>query len=124
MAFEAPFSLKYSLPAKVDLSAKQYTFLKVVAGPKVDTATASGDAVAGVLQNKPAAGHPAEIAAPPCITKIVAGAALLAGAKVIPGVGGKAVAAGAAGTPYWGILLEASSDDGDIVTMLHVIGVV
>jgi hypothetical protein len=95
----------------------QYRFCKYDAAGKVIHATLAVDAPAGVSQDDTAtaADMPVELAGAPALTKITAGAALAAGAKVIPGTAGKAIAAGVAGTNAWGVLTEASGADGDIV---------
>lgn len=124
MAYEGPQPFKFT--GITGAAVSQYRFLTVDGSARAIHATAEGDNIYGVSQD--AAGTAAdkviEIAGPGCITKITAGAALAIGAKVVPGAAGKAVAAGAAGTEYWGYLLEASSADLDIVTLMFVPGTV
>lgn len=68
------------LTAAADLSAKQYRCVKVTADEKVNIATAAGEAILGVLQNKPVAGDVADVGALG-VTKIIAGVGGLAAGK-------------------------------------------
>lgn len=124
MAFEGPQPFKFSRNAGAAVLA--YRFLTNDASARAIHATAEGNNIVGVSQDDTAdaVGKPVEVAGPPAITKITAGAALAIGDKVVPGTAGKAVAAGAAGTEYWGYLLEASAADLDVVTLMLVPGTV
>lgn len=62
MAWDAEQGLKIpGLTANSDLRTKQYYFVKLTSPSKVDVCSAVTDVPIGVLQNKPAAGQPAEI---------------------------------------------------------------
>lgn len=106
----------FSFEANADLSALQYTFVKIVAGKKVDSATAVGEDVIGILQNKPVSGATAVVAIVGSISKCKAGADLVVGTQVIPGSGGKAAdwTTGRAA----GILIGDPAADGEIVEVL------
>lgn len=68
--------------AAADLSAKQYYPVKLTAARSVNLATTGGEAIYGILQNKPKSGDAADI----CIfgvCKAIAGAAFSAGAALM-----------------------------------------
>lgn len=119
MAYEiSNYSVKVTLVAGADLSAKQYNFVKLNSSGQVIAAAAVTDLPIGVLQNKPTSGQEAEVLVVGG-TKIVAGAAIGEGAQVGTGSTGKAVAlvAGTDTTKYVaGTLLTEAGADGDIVT--------
>lgn len=75
MAFEGSQPLKWSFEASADLSAKQYCFVKLGTDGKIAAATATTDAIIGVLQNKPTSGQMGEVVILG-ITKISADATL------------------------------------------------
>lgn len=119
MAYEiSNYSVKVTLVAAADLSALQYTFVKLNSSGQVAAAAAATDIPIGVLQNAPTAGQEAEVLVVGG-TKIVAGAAIGEGALVGTSAAGKAVAlvAGTDTTKYVvGTLLTESAADGNIVT--------
>jgi hypothetical protein len=119
MAYEfSNYSVKVTLVAGADLSAKQYTFVKLDAAGAVIAAAAATDIPVGVLQNAPIAGQEAEVLIVGG-TKIVAGAAIGEGAQIGTGSTGKAVAlvAGTDTTKYVvGTLLTESAADANVVT--------
>jgi hypothetical protein len=119
MAYEfSNYSVKVTLVAGADLSAKQYTFVKLDAAGAVIAAAAATDIPVGVLQNAPIAGQEAEVLVVGG-TKIVAGAAIGEGAQIGTGSTGKAVAlvAGTDTTKYVvGTLLTESAADANVVT--------
>lgn len=115
-----PINFSYGWPAAGDLSAKQYLFMEVTTGA-VDAANAAGDFAVGVLTNKPAAaGREANVVmlGP---TKVVAGAAITAGALVTTTAAGKAITVspnggGAdAGKAILGRAMVDAAADGDII---------
>jgi hypothetical protein len=121
MAFEYVDSQhKVSLAAGADLSSWQYKIVKV-SGTGVVTATAITDIPLGILQNAPASGKTAEVAVSG-VSKVVAGAAITAGALVgIQVTNGKvkSITAGTDSTQYVvGQALTAAAADGDIITVL------
>jgi len=81
MATEQPLFKVGTLKAAADLSAKQYRCLKVTADETLNIATAAGENIFGVLQDKPLAGAPCEMM---CIgiTKLVIGAGGLAAGAI------------------------------------------
>jgi hypothetical protein len=119
MAYEiSNYSVKVTLVAGADLSAKQYTFVKVNSAGEAIAAAAATDIPVGVLQNAPIAGQEAEVLIVGG-TKVVAGAAIADGAQLGTSSTGKAVAlvAGTDTTKYVvGTLLTESAADGNIVT--------
>lgn len=119
MAFEYVDSQsKISLAAGADLSAKQYTFVKM-SGTGVIGAAAATDVVIGVLQNAPTSGKTAEVAIDG-VTKLKASAAIAAGALVGTTSTGLAVAltAGTDTTKYvFGQAITAAGASGDIITV-------
>ena len=80
MAYEiSNYSVKVTLVAGADLSAKQYTFVKLDSSGQAVAAAAATDIPIGVLQNAPTSGQEAEVLVVGG-TKIVAGAAIAEGA--------------------------------------------
>ena len=119
MAYEiSNYSVKITLVAAADLSALQYTFVKLNASGQAAAAAAATDIPIGVLQNAPTSGQEAEVLVVGG-TKIVAGAAIGEGALVGTSATGRAVAlvAGTDTTKYVvGTLLTEAGASGDIVT--------
>lgn len=104
-----------------DLSTKQYLFMKVSAAQTVDTCAAITDKSLGVLQDKPtAAGKDASVAVDGT-TKVIAGAAITAGAYVAPMASGKAQTAVSTQYPR-GQALDTAVNDGDIIEILLIAG--
>ena len=64
-------------------SGKQYTFVKVTGEHQVGLATAAGDVVVGVMQNKPQKAGAAATVAISGVTNLVAGAAVSAGVSIV-----------------------------------------
>lgn len=105
-----------SAVAGSDLSSKQYYFVSMATDGQVDS-TGDGAYALGVVQNDPdAAGKAAEVAIGGR-TKIVAGAAFEEGVALASDANGKAVTA-TTGDEILGVAMEASSADGDIVSMV------
>jgi hypothetical protein len=119
MAYEfSNYSVKVTLVAGADLSALQYTFVKINSSGLAVACYSSTDIPIGVLQNAPISGQEAEVLIVGG-TKIVAGAAIGEGAQIGTGTTGKAVAlvAGTDSTKYVvGTLITESAADGNIVT--------
>jgi Uncharacterized conserved protein (DUF2190) len=116
MAAEVP-GLTITLEAAADLSAAQYKFVKVTAANTVNVTTATTDKAVGVLQNKPAAAARAATVMVNGVTKMVAGAAVTAGALVMSNASAQAVTATATNQAL-GIALSSVSNAGEIVTVL------
>ena len=107
-----------SIPAGADLSAKQYTFVKI-SGTGVISVAAATDAPIGVLLNDPASGETAAVAVSG-IVKIKASAAIVAGVPVGTTATGTAVTlvAGTDTTKYIvGRAITAAGAAGDIITV-------
>lgn len=118
MATAKSFQVVEGFAAAGDLSAKQFLFMELGSGT-VDACNAITDVSVGVLQNKPdAAGKMAEV----CMlggTKVVAGAAITAGALIGTTTAGKAVALtiGTDTTTYiFGRALTAAAADTNIIS--------
>lgn len=91
MAYEiSPYGLKITLVAAADLSALQYTFVKLDSTGKAAACSALTDKPIGVLQNSPAAGQEAEVVVIGG-TKVKAGAAITEGAAVKTSAAGLAI---------------------------------
>ena len=100
--------------AAADLSGSQFRAVRVTStGINLP---AAGGAIDGFLQNKPESGKVCSVAVDG-VSKCVASAALAKGAEVSVDATGK-VQAAASGHYIVGKLLEASSADGDIVSVL------
>lgn len=119
MAYEiSNNSLKVTLIAGADLSAKQYYFVKMSADNTCILCSAATDAPIGVLQNSPESGEEASVLVIGG-TKLVASAAIAAGIKIGTASTGKADAkvAGTDTTEYTvGQVLLASAADADVLT--------
>lgn len=79
------------IEAGADLSALQFTAVKMGTGRKVVSATANTDTIIGVLMNKPVSGQASEV----CIAGVakgIAGGAISAGDKLTATTGGKFIA--------------------------------
>ena len=119
MAYEiSNYSVKVTLEAAADLSAKQYMFVKLDSSGKAAAVTANTDRAIGVLQNAPTAGQEAEVLVVGG-TKLVAGEAIAEGAVLSTTSAGKAdsITVGTATTQYiLGTALTEVSNDGEIFT--------
>jgi len=98
MTYELPVSQNsVSITAGADLSALQYTFVKLNSSGQVVAATAIGDVVLGVLQNAPTSGKTAEV----CVhgvTKVKASAAITLPSLIGTTTGAKSVGVTAVNT--------------------------
>lgn len=104
-----------TLPSSGDLSAKQYTFVKVNSSGQI-VSTVDGEYAVGVLQDKPTvAGEAAEVAISGAV-KVKAGGDITAGNAVASDLNGDAIVAATADIRL-GIAL-AGAADGDIVTIV------
>jgi hypothetical protein len=120
MAYEiSNYAVKVTLVAGADLSALQYTFVKLNSSGQAVAVSAATDVAIGVLQNKPTSGQEAEVLIVGG-TKIVASAAATLGTALNIGTtsAGKAVALAVTDTTKYvfGVYLTAPGADGDIVT--------
>lgn len=111
--------LSLGIPTTVNFSALQYRFVK-----EDGTVAAVGEVATGVSTNNPdgSVGDGATIAATRLgVERVVASAAITAGAKVAPAAGGKARTA-VSGDHVAGIALDAAAADGDIISVLLAFG--
>lgn len=103
--------------AAADLSGKQYHFVRASAANACNQSSLGGDAaMLGVLQNNPNTGQAATIAQAG-MSKVYAGAAVSANALVTTNGSGRAVTA-ASGDMVAGRALEASGNDGEVITVM------
>lgn len=117
MSYEIP-GFKFSQEASADLSAKQFHFLTAPDANKRTTFVGTQGAMSiGVLQNKPsAAGQAAEVMQNG-ISKVVAHAAVAAGAAVASSNTGRAITA-ATGNRVLGVAMEAAANAGEVIAVL------
>ena len=119
MAYELSDSqVVLSIPAGADLSAKQYTFVKL-SGSTVISAAAATDLPIGVLLNDPTSGETAAVAVSG-VVKLEASAAISVGALVgTTSTGlGVSLTAGTDTTKYiLGRAVTAAGASGDIITV-------
>lgn len=101
--------------AAVDLSSNQFYCVKVTAARAVNLASAGGEAIYGVLQNKPASGQAADIAIFG-ITKALAGAAFAAAAYLMTDATGRLVTATSTNHRV-AQALEAATGAGQVITV-------
>lgn len=85
--------LTASYPAAADYSTKQFYFMAVNSSGQAVLASAAGQAVIGVLQDKPSAADRPGCIMTHGITKVLAGGTVAAGALVATDAAGKAVTA-------------------------------
>lgn len=105
-----------STTASADLSTKQFYFVNISAtGAAVNTT--AGGIVDGVLQDKPSALGESCAVGVRGVSKVTAGAAITAGARVMSSATGKAITATATNN-ISGTALEAATADGDIISVL------
>lgn len=116
MATEQPLFKVGTQLAGADLSALQYTFVKLNSSGQVVAASVLGEKVFGVLQNKPTQGQPAEVTVIG-VTKLVSSAAITAGDKLMTAANGKGATAATTGSTIVGVALEtAGSGAADIIS--------
>ncbi len=116
MAFEIP-GFAFSLEASADLSAAQHHCVDVDSNGRVAVVTGSGDDVAAILQNDPNALGNAAALMKTGISKVVAGAAVAAGALVMSNASGRAITA-TSGQVVFGRALEAAATGGEVIPVL------
>ncbi len=93
----------------------QFLFVYVSAARVVTVQTSSGGAVYGILQNTPASGQAADVGIMG-ISKVVAGAAITAGANLMCDTAGRAVAQTSTNI-IAAVALEAATAAGQIITV-------
>lgn len=116
MATQQPGFSIGTLTAAADLSAKQFYAVRVSAAQQVNVPGSAGLAILGILQNKPESGKVADVMVTG-VTKVKAGAAISAGARVMADNGGKIITLATSGSVGIGFALEAAGADGDIISI-------
>jgi hypothetical protein len=101
--------------AAVDLSAAQFKAVKITGSRVLNLASTGGEAIHGILQNKPKQGAPCNVAFGG-ISKALAGAAFSAGAFLMTDTSGRFITA-TTGNMVVAQALEASAQAGQIVTV-------
>lgn len=115
MAIEIPgFSM--SLEASADLSAFQHHFVEVDSNGQLTISNSAGESVFGVLQNDPGAQGVAGSVMKTGVSKVVAGAAIAAGALVQTNASGRAITA-ASGDFVVGRAIDAVGANGEVVSV-------
>jgi len=111
------YSVKVTLVAAADLSAKQYHFVKLDNTGKAAAIAAITDIPVGVLQNAPLAGQEAEVLVSGG-TKLVAGELLTIPAFLSTTSGGRADKIAVTDTTQYVVAqaLTASGADGEVIT--------
>lgn len=115
MSYEVPGFKIGTLTASADNSGNQFRYAKVSGSGTATVCAAPADVALGVIQNKPKAGEAVDVMVTG-VSKVVAGAAVAAGAEVGPDAQGRAIAA-VTGTRAFGIALEAASAAGQIIAV-------
>jgi hypothetical protein len=105
------------LPGSTDPNyGKQYCFIKIVSAHKVGLATAAGDEVVGILQNKPQVPGQAGTVGIFGVSNVMAAGVLAAGVRIGPDAGGRAIVNA---TGRW-LTLAAATTAGELVPALRV----
>lgn len=122
-SFEVPGKTITGLFAASDLSALQYTWVRLTEFNQVDAFSADTQQPIGVLQNAPTAGQPAQVMVDG-VSLVKAGGAIdvSANANVGPSAGGAAVARviGTDVTKYRAGMALSDAASGDIIPVLLV----
>lgn len=93
MATEGPLTHDGSqTTAAADLSAKQFYAVKITAARAVNLASTGGEAIYGILQNKPTSGQAADVGLMG-ISKAIAGGTIAAGDYLMTDTSGKLITA-------------------------------
>lgn len=117
MSYEIP-GFKFSQQASADLSAKQFHFATVPDSNKQVTFVGTQGLMSiGVIQNKPTGAGQATEIMQTGISKVVAHAAVAAGAAVASSNTGRAITA-ATGNRVLGVAMEAAANAGEIIAVL------
>lgn len=102
--------------AAVDLSAAQFKAVKITAARAVNLANTGGEAIYGILQNKPTAGQAADVGFVG-VSKAVAGAAVNAGDYLMTDTSARMITATSTNHRV-AQALEAASGAGQIITVM------
>lgn len=115
MAFEIPSFTLGTQKANADLSSSQYLAVVINSSGNVAVAGAGAD-IAGILQNKPTAGHACDVCVDG-VSKAVAGGSVTAGAKLMTNASGQLITATATNKAV-GIALDSASGAGVVIPVL------
>lgn len=121
MAQEGVGAVIMSFPAGEDLSGKQYRFVKLNSSRQVVLATARGEAVLGVLQNKPTSGQAASVLLSG-LSKVESDAAVAVGNLVETSADGQASPATTTGTGLGGVNTSDTGSATDAVRGGYIMG--
>ncbi len=113
MSYEVPGFKLGTLTAASDLTAKQFCFAKVSGVNQADLALAADKAI-GIIQNKPAINTAVELMVNG-VSKVLAGAAVTAGAAVGPDATSRAISAP---TNIVAVALETATAAGQLIAVL------
>jgi hypothetical protein len=116
MAYEGTLRIVPGLVAAGDLSAKQFHFARITA-TGVAANLVAGSMCDGVIQDDPDAINKACSVAFSGVSKVVAGAAVLKGARVMCSAAARAITATSTNIGM-GTALEAAAADGDLIAVL------
>ena len=105
-----------SFEAANDLSALQYTAVKMATGSKVDAFAADTDLAVGILQNKPTAGQTAEVQLDG-VSKMVFSGSIAVGVMVHGSSTGRATSIATA-KYILGQVVETAANDGELGSVL------
>jgi hypothetical protein len=121
LAADASIGIYTGVPGQpgsaVPNSGMQYRFVKVTGKLQAGLATAAGDAIAGVLNNKPQQPGAAATVAVWGVTLLTAGAAVAPGDLITTDSEGRGVKSTVAGEEA-GIALSASANAGELISVL------
>lgn len=117
MATEGPlFHDGSQCTAAADLSSGQFLAVKITAARAVNLASAGGELIYGILQNKPTSGQAADVGFIG-VTKAVAGAAFSAGAQLMTDTSARLITS--TGTNHRvATALEAATGAGQLITVM------
>ena len=115
MAYEVIGFKTGTLVAGANLSALQYTFVKLNTAGAVVAASASGEKVIGVLQNKPTSGQVCEIVHLG-LCPVKAGAAIASTGTIMTNASGAAIASATTGSTIVGYACETAAAANEIIT--------
>lgn len=107
-----------SMPAAGDLSAKQFLFMQVNTAGRIDIPSALGGECIGVLQDKPAAIDRAGSVAIEGVAKVVCGAVVTAGDKVMADAAGKAITLAGSARNVLGLARTTTANANELVEVV------
>ena len=102
----------------VDNAGNQYRGVKVTGSHQVGLPAAVGDAVVGIMQNKPQVAGEAATVAIRGVSKVRVNGAIAAGATVWLAADGRGTATTAAGTTALGVALTAAAGANELIPVL------